>query len=189
MSRRAHLLLVPLLAIASAACSESAPTTTEAPPAPATSDAVTLLPVVTPPNTPDTTLPPDAMFGGNMCSALTAADIESTSYRGIGTAPLTSTDSPSPDSCSYTVGTDPRSATVLVQMISPDDFAAPPASNEIAEPVTGLGLAARSINHGATVEVQVQVRNGYFSVTTPDGASARRLAERAAPRADPTGTP
>jgi len=175
-------MLVLLLATGLVACSESAPTTTNAPPEPVNTDAGTLLPVITDNTTPDTTLPPNAMFGGDVCSALTASDIESTSYRGVGTGALTATNSPSPDSCQYTVGS-ATTATVLVQMISPADFAAPPASNELVEPLTGVGIAARTINHGATVEVQVQVDNGWFSVTTPDQASAQRLAARAAPRA------
>jgi hypothetical protein len=187
VSRR--LLLLPLLAIGLVACSESAPNTSNAPQDPASTDVGTLLPVLTDPNVPDTTIPPDALFGGDVCMALDANDVASTSFRGVGRAPLTATNSPSPDSCEYTVGSGTNTASVLVQMISPDDFATPPASNEIVETISGLGLAARSINHGDTVEVQVQVTNGFFSVTTADLASARRLAERAVPRATPGATP
>jgi hypothetical protein len=176
-------ILFALLALAMVACSEAAPTTTGTPVLVPTTEPGTLLPVLTDPNVPDTTIPANALFGGDVCSALDANDIESTSYRGFGTGPLTDSSAPSPDSCQYTVGSGQRTVTVLVQLISPDDFAAPPASNELVEPLTGVGVAARSINHGDTVEVQVQVANGYFSVTTPDLASAQRLAERAVPRA------
>ncbi|MEI8240642.1 MAG: hypothetical protein WCI22_14610 [Actinomycetota bacterium] len=182
MSHR--LLALACLSVVAVACTEAAPSSSVVP-VPVTTDAGTLLPVVTDNTTPDTTVPAHAIFGGEVCTALTAGDLSSTSFRGFGTGPLMSTDSPSSDSCQYTVGSDTNTVVVLVRLISPDDFSAPPSSNDLSSPVAGVGIAARSINHGSTVEVQVQVPNGWFAVTTPDLASAQRLAERAVPRATP----
>jgi hypothetical protein len=170
------------LLLALSACSEGAPIST-AVPVVSTTDPPTLLPIPTDPTVPDTTLPAGAMFGGDFCTALTPSDLTSTSFRDFGTGALADTQAPSGGACSYTLTSGSKSVVVLVQMKSPDDFDAPPASNELVDAVAGIGLAAKAVNHGDTVELMVQMANGYFSVTTPDQASARRLAARAAVRA------
>jgi hypothetical protein len=140
-------------------------------PNPDTSD--TLLPVITDVETDDTgTLPPDALFGGDLCSAL-----ETTDFSGLGrvrdSSPL------SIDSCQWTVG----SGLVLVKLATPEEFARPGTAEEEIAPVDGIGIDAIGVAHADSYQVYVQVENGYFSVSAPTQAAAVRLAAAAAPRA------
>ena len=141
-------------------------------PNPDTSD--TLLPVITDDvETDDTgTLPPDALFGGDLCAAL-----DTTDFSGMGrvrdSSPL------SLDSCQWTVG----SGVVIVKLATPDEFARPGTEDEEIAPVDGVGIDAIGVAHIDRYQVYVQVENGYFSVTAPTQAAAERLAAAAAPRA------
>lgn len=163
-------------AVLLAACSTGGADTQETQltlvPNPDTSD--TLLPVITDDvETDDTgTLPPDALFGGDLCSAL-----ETTDFSGLGrvrdSSPL------SIDSCQWTVG----SGLVLVKLATPEEFARPGTADEEIAPVDGVGLDAIGVAHADRYQVYVQVENGYFSVTAPTQAAAERLAASAAPRA------
>ncbi len=143
-------------------------------PNPDTSD--TLLPVITDNiETDDTgTLPPDALFGGDLCSALETSD-----FSGLGrvrdTSPL------SLDSCQWTVGTD----VVIVKLATPDDFARPGTADEEIAPIDGVGLDAIGVAHPDSYQVYVRVENGHFSVTAPTPSAAERLAGAAAERATP----
>ncbi|MFM2079233.1 MAG: hypothetical protein RJA49_3123 [Actinomycetota bacterium] len=143
-------------------------------PTPAPPD--TLLPVIVDTEPPDVTdtLPADAMFGGDPCSALEHAD-----FSGLGTAGapnLLST-----DACEFPLS----GSTVLVQLASPDQFARPGTSGQEIAPVDGVGLDAIGVALGDRYEVFVQVENGYFSVTADTRATAVRLAKAAAGRALP----
>jgi hypothetical protein len=163
-------------AVLLAACSTGGVATEETQltlvPNPDTSD--TLLPVITDAvETDDTgTLPPDALFGGDLCSALDASD-----FSGLGrvrdTSPL------SLDSCQWTVS----SGVVIVKLATPDDFARPGTADEEIAPVDGVGLDAIGVAHADNYQVYVRVENGHFSVTAPTEDAAVRLAAAAAPRA------
>lgn len=169
-----------LLTCTVAACSaggvtDTAPGTVGTIPEPETTD--TLAPPLSDPEPPDTTLglPPDALFGGDPCTALTDREMAFLGRVDEGTLATI-------DSCVWVVGGDEQ---VVVQLATPDEFATPAPNGEEIAPVDGVGLGAIGVDRGATYEVYVQVENGYFSVTAPDRSAAERLAALAAPRAVP----
>ena len=131
------------------------------------------------------TLPPDVLFGGDLCTALVADDFRSVRIDGHSPGELVDFGALSPDSCGYTITADRIDLNVLVEARTAVDLQEPAVGAGV-EPdvITGLGLAA--IGYAPTIRtyvVIVNVENGYFSVTTPDADSATRLARMAAGRA------
>lgn len=171
--------------VAVGACSP--PSDTE-PPAtvgsvPVESDQGTLLPVEVNTMPPDSTsLPPDALFGGDLCTALGAADVTTVTFAGRGTGRLVDSGAAAEDACQYDVEAGGEQFTVLVRARSRADFEQPASSGEQAEPIDGIGEAAVGVARGDGYEVIVQVPNGWFSVLAPDATSARFLAGVAAVR-------
>lgn len=176
MAVMAVAMAVPLAAACSASgIPDEPPLTVGTVPEPETTD--TIAPPLSDPEPPDTTLglPPDALFGGDVCTALTPGNL---SFLGRVGEP----DGQSIDSCAWPVGTDQQ---VLVQLATPDEFATPAPNGEEIAPLDGVGLDAIGVDFGDTYTVYVQVENGYFSVTAPTRRAAERLAAAAAPRATP----
>ncbi len=173
MRRFALLAFVALLG-----CTESpdAPSSSGQGPFPTPAAPETLLPVVYDTDPPDdtATLPADALFGGNTCTALVPAD-----FAGLGAPgePVLA----SADSCAFPLG----DGNVAVQLASPDQFSHPGNVDQEIAPVDGVGLDAIGVDLGDRYQVFVQVENGYFSVTAPDRRAAERLAKAAAGRATP----
>lgn len=144
------------------------------------------LPLPSPPDTllppPDDTQPPDvtdsipadAMFGGDVCTALEPDD-----FAGLGD--VEDGGALSADSCEWTLD----DGTVVVQLASADQFAQPATSNEEIAPIDGVGLDAIGVDLGDRYRIFVQVENGYFSVTAPTRRIAERLAADAAERSLP----
>lgn len=169
MVRRALVLMMVL-----AACSGGTDTTDVSGltlPLPSPPD--TLLPPPDDTQPPDVTeaLPPDAMFGGDVCTALTEDDLAFLGrVRDVAAA--------SADSCEWQVGT----TSVLVQLASPAQFAQPGTADQEIAPVDGVGIDAIGVDLGGEYRVYVQVENGYFSVTAGSRTTAERLAADAAER-------
>jgi hypothetical protein len=174
-----------------AACSGGAEETSGSATLPAPSAPDTLLPVPNDTQPPDVTesLPPDALFGGDVCTALTDDDFRGVSIDGRGAGRVTDSAALSEDSCQYLVQVGSREYEVVVQVQSPSDFLNPGVTGEVVDELDGPGLAARGVTHttetGEEYEVIVKVGNGFFSVTAPDRASAVALATKAEPRATP----
>jgi hypothetical protein len=175
-----------------AACSGGAePTGGSSGGLPEPSEPDTLLPVPNDTQPPDVTdsFPPDALFGGDVCTALTEDEIARVSIDGRGAGRVTDVAPLSEDSCRYLVKVGSREYDVIVQVQSPSDFLNPGGTDEVVDELDGPGLAARGVTHvtetGEEYEVIVKVENGFFSVTTPDQASATTLATKAEPRANP----
>lgn len=159
-------------------------------------DTVGSLPPSTPPSTllplevetlpPDNTvtLTPDTLFAGDLCTALEEGDFLRTTIAGVGTGRLVDIGGLADDACGFVVRAGGDDYTVVVQAATAIDLEQPGPTDEIVEELDDIGLAAVGVTHGdGTYEVIVQVSNGYFSVTTPDGTSARYLAAAAADRA------
>lgn len=151
--------------------------------------ATTLLPEVIATFVPDdtNTLPPDTLFGGNLCTSLVAADFRSVTFAGVGTGRLTDTLDLADDLCGYVVRIGGDDFTIKVRARSESEFN---ENGQEAEALTGIGVAAAGLEREAddiypdgSYEVFVKVENGYFSVLTPDGPSARALAKLAVERA------
>jgi hypothetical protein len=146
-----------------------------------------VVPLTQPPDvTP--TVPAGTLFGGDPCTALVAADFSHTVIAREGTGNLTDSGALDADSCGYTVHAGSKDFTVTVEAITASEFAKPAVTVGAtpdgsvpprAEPLDGIGLAAKGIDLGATYQVVVQVKNGFFAVTAPDGASCRSLAAAA----------
>jgi hypothetical protein len=149
----------------------------------------TLLPVPDDTQPPDVTdsIPPDALFGGDLCTSLEEPDFAGVDLGGRGAGHLTSTGALSIDSCQYLLSVGSHEYEVMVQVQSPADFRNPATSDQVVDEIDGLGLAARGLAHttaaGDEYEVIVKVDNGFFSVTAPDKDSALALAAKAVPRA------
>lgn len=174
------------LLVVAAACSapvDTGPLDTSGPIVP-TVPATTLQPIDTSPTLPDATLPANALFGGDVCTALTATDIASVRLGSFGYGRLFVADAPSTDSCLYRVVKDGVETGVVLKLISPDDFLAPPAANETLTVVDRVGDDAEALVRDGSATVLVRVGDGYFKVSAPDLDSAVALARRAAPRAD-----
>ncbi len=183
------LVMVVASTAALVACSGSNATPTNASglTLPMPDDPGTLLPVPdnTLPSEISTTLPADALFGGDLCGALLAVDFTRTTLGGAGTGRLLSAEPLSEDSCAYTVAAGSKEFTVVVQARSQGDFLSPGTTDEVIDEINDLGLAARGVDHGDTYTVIVKVENGFFAVTAPERASAVSLAAAAIPRALP----
>lgn len=182
-------MLVALVVSALVACSPPASDPPETV-GPVSIDTVptTLLAEVVDSTLPDDSVvvPPGALFGGDLCTALEEADFTRVVIAGEGRGELLAFDGLSVDSCGYTVGVGDVEYTIVVQAHTADDFERPPTTDEVRDDVSGVGIAAFGVARGDTAyEVIVQVANGYFSVTTPDPASAKALAGMAAERAEP----
>lgn len=131
------------------------------------------------------TLPPDTLFGGDLCTALVANDFASVRIDGHSPGELVDFGALSLDSCGYTISSDRIDLQVLVEARTALDMQEPAVGAGV-EPdvIEGIGLAA--IGYAPTIRtyvVIVNVDNGYFSVTTPDASSATKLARIAAGRA------
>lgn len=178
---------VALVALSLGACSGS----NDLPPdtvgvVPVVSDAGTLLPVLADTLPPDVsvTIAPDTLFNGDPCSALMAGDFRSVTIAGTGTGVLTGFNLLSDDTCSYDVRAGGSDYQVFVQAASADEFDHPVTTAQEIDKFANLGEEAIGVARGDDrYEVIVRVANGFFSVTTPDKASARALAAKAAERA------
>ena len=168
------------------ACSGQAPLPPDTVgPVPLASASATLLPVLDDTVPGDITVPlaPGTMFGGDVCSALTAADFAAVTIGGVATATLTAATSISEDSCGYEVHAGSTDRVIIVKAVTVDDFDHPVTTAQEIDRFSDLGEAAIGVARGDdSYEVIVQASNGYFSVTTPDKGSARALAAAAVKR-------
>lgn len=186
MLRPAFLSIALAVAVSLAACSgtnEQPPDTVGA--VPLASEAGTLLPVqpdtVEPDNT--ITIAPGTLFNGDPCTALIDTDFRSITIAGVSTGTLTTFSLLSEDTCGYGVRAGGKDYQVLVQAASSDDFDHPVTTAQAIDRFDDLGEEAIGVARGEErYEVIVRVSNGFFSVTTPDKASARALATKAAER-------
>lgn len=184
----AAAVLVVLLAGAVSSCTgTSEPTPVSGGTLPEPSDPDTLLPVPIDSQPPDVTgsLPPDMLFGGDLCTALTADDIAAVPIAGSTGARLGETVSFADDQCNYDVQIGIRRVAITVKARSLDDFVNPSPAGEAIDEIDGLGLAARGVQHLDGYELLVKVANGFFAVVAPDRATAEGLAKQAIARAAP----
>jgi len=152
---------------------------------PVAEEATTLLPDVVVSYVPDDTLPPGVLFAGQLCNALTADDFESVVIAGAGRATLLQTQELADDLCGFVVRAGGEEYTIVVRARSIADFEQPATSDFDPEALDGVGVAAMGIERSdASYEVYVRVAAGYFSVNTPDRASALALARAAAANAE-----
>lgn len=127
------------------------------------------------------TVPEGTLFNGDLCSALVAADFTSISIGGLAPGELVDSGALSPDACGYTVHSGRTDLQINVSAQTEQAFLQPPVAAE-AVANTGQG-AIRYERADGTFMVVVKVVNGYFSVQSPDGVSAVKLAKLAAGRA------
>lgn len=142
----------------------------------------TLLPIVVDTESDLTsTVPPEVLFGGDLCSALTEADIANA---GVGT--VVESAALSPDSCGWTVQSGRVYRDVIVQVRTAREYEQPLVAAGITiDQVRGVGIAAIGyVLPDRSYTVVVQTDNGYFAVTAPDETGAVGLARLAAARAD-----
>ena len=130
----------------------------------------------------DTTLPPNSVFGGDPCTALTADDIARVRLGAFGYGRLFRAQQPSSDSCLFLVLKGDQATTLLVKLISADTYNAPPAANETLLVVDGVGDDAEALTRDGSATVMVHVGERYVAVTAPDLDSATALARSIAPR-------
>ncbi len=184
-------MMVVCAALACSACSGNDDETSGSATLPTPSAPDTLLPVPNDTQPPDVTesLPSDALFGGDLCTALTEDDFRDVVIDGRGAGRVADSGALSEDSCQYLLQVGAREYEVVVQVQSPSDFLNPGVADEVVDELDGPGLAARGVTHateiGQEYEVLVKVENGFFSVTSPDQASAVELATKAEPRSTP----
>jgi hypothetical protein len=154
-------------------------------PVPLVSEPATLLPVLDDTLPGDITVPlaPDTLFGGDLCTALTESDFSATSIGGSGKGKLTAATSLGEDACSYEVHVGSNDIVVVVRATTADDFDHPVTTAQEIDKFSNLGEEAIGVARGNdSYEVIVRASTGYFSVTTPDKASARALAAAAVKR-------
>jgi len=152
---------------------------------PVAEEATTLLPDVVVSYVPDDTLPPGVLFAGQLCNALTADDFESVVIAGAGRATLLQTQELADDVCGFVVRAGGDEYTILVRARSIADFEQPATTDFDPEALTGIGEAAMGVARtDDTYEVYARVAAGYFSVNTPDRASALALARIVAANAE-----
>lgn len=183
--RRAAVLLACCALVVSCSGSGEQPPGTVGPlPEPSGPD--TLLPVIPDTAPPDvsTTLPPDALFGADMCLALSPDDFRGVSFGSSTAGRLQQTLRVSEDSCQFDVSAGGAVYSVLVRARSQPDFVTPTEGDEEIDELDGPGLAARGVQFDDRYEVTVKVSNGYFAVSAPTRDAALELAAKAVPRAD-----
>lgn len=188
--RRVRVTAWPLVlasVFALAAChSENADPTDTVGSIPIETTPTTLLPVVvdTLPPEVSTTLPAGLLFGGDLCTALTANDFARVPIGGSGTGDLIRQAPLSDDTCGYNVQLGRDEITIIVRARAASDADIPGADGSAPEPISGLGLEAsvRELADG-TFDVIVRVDNGWFSVNSIDRDSAIGFAQRAVTRA------
>ena len=183
--RRAAVLLACCTLVVSCSGSGEQPPGTVGPlPEPSGPD--TLLPVIpdTGPAEVSTTLPPDALFGADLCQALAADDFRGVRFGSSTSGRLQQTLRVSEDSCQFDVLAGSTVYPVLVRARSQPDFVTPTEGDEEIEELDGPGLAARGVQFDDRYEVTVKVDNGYFAVAAPTRDAALALAAKAVPRAD-----
>lgn len=182
--RAAAVLACCALLVACSGSGEQPPGTVGPLPEPSGPD--TLLPVLPDTAPPDisTTLPPDALFGADMCLALTADDFAGVRFGSSSSGRLQQTLRVSEDSCQFDVAVGSTVYQVLVKARSQPDFVTPTEGDEEIEELDGPGLAARGVQFEDRYEVTVKVDNGYFAVSAPTRDAALDLAAKAVPRAD-----
>ncbi len=139
--------------------------------------------------TAEPTVPPEFLFGGDPCRALTAEDF-TVVIAGQARGQLVDAGPLSDDECGYVVIVAGQEYNISVKAIDSTSFGRPPAADEVRTALTGIGLAAYLVPVDADFTVWVKVDNGYFVVIAPDEELALYLAEVAAGRADdPAETP
>ena len=185
--RRVAVLLMCIASVSVVSCTGS----TEPPPGtvgpvPEPSGPDTLLPVIpdTAPADVSTTLPPDVLFGADMCLALSAEDFRGVRFGSSTSGRLVQILRVSEDSCQFDVSVGSDVYPVLVRARSQPDFVAPTEGDEEIEELDGPGLVARGVQFEDRYEVTVKVENGFFAVSAPTRDAALELAARAVPRAD-----
>ena len=154
-------------------------------PVPLASESGTLLPVLDDTVPGDNTVPlaPGTMFGGDVCSALTAADFKAVTIGGDAAATLIAATSLSEDSCGYEVRAGSTDYVIIVKAVAAVDFDHPVTTAQEIDKFSDLGEAAIGVaRNDDSYEVIVKASNGYFSVATPEKASARALAAAAVKR-------
>ena len=162
--------LVAVLWLSSCSGSSAAPGTTSEFYFPPDSAASTLLPVIpeTLPPPDSVSIPPDALFGGDLCDALdtTEVAVERVEYLAI-------------DTCQFTLAS---GETVRIEAMSASDYLERP-SDATSEDLTGWPETAETAWSAAVIggaRVMVRVGNGWYGVTAPTLALARRTARSAA---------
>lgn len=153
---------------------------------PLVSEVATLLPVPADTLPPDNTatVPPDTIFGGNPCTALTEDDFRSVVLAGAGRGTLLSSSLLAEDTCGFEVRAGGEDFQIIVQVVSSDQFDHPVTTAQEIDRFSDLGEEAIGVARGDDqYEVLVRAANGFFGVTTPDEASARALAAKAVERA------
>ena len=126
------------------------------------------------------TVPAGTLFGGDLCRALVAKDFTTVRIGGLAAGELIDSGAFSPDTCGYTVHSGRTDLQIIVGAQTEKAFLQPPVVAE-AVPDTGQG-AIRYEQPDGTFIVIVKVANGYFSVQSPDGVSAVKLAKVAVGR-------
>lgn len=135
------------------------------------------------------TAPEGALFGGDLCAALTQADIDGVEFP-TGTATLREFGLLAVDRCEFLIDAGQNTYQVLVQAVTPAEFAAlvagidsavttPEGGPAVFEALDDLGLEAFGLDAGTEYRVWVQADTGYFQVIAPDRGSALVLAARA----------
>jgi|GEM_PF-3203428 len=162
--------LVVVFALAACSGTDAAPETTSEFYFPPDSAASTLLPVIpeTLPPPDSVSIPVDALFGGDLCDALdtTEVSVERTEYLAI-------------DTCQFTLAS---GDVVRIEAMSGSEFLDRPSDAQ-TEDLTGWPEAAETSWSAAVFggwRVMVRVTNGWFGVTAPTLAVARRMSRSAA---------
>ena len=191
--RRPSVILVAGMLLVAGACNREDPTTSTAfgsLPLPEQPD--TLLPVLDdsqPPDVPET-LPPNALFGGDMCSALTTADfvhVFGSSVR------VTESGLLAEDTCLYLLRQGSRVFDVRVELSSIDEFTAPSSRNLPPEvptlptipetPAEGASVATSTAPPTATPTSTPTITATITATITPD-----TVPNTVAPAGPPTGS-
>jgi len=141
----------------------------------------------------DGTAPKGSLFGGDLCAALTDVDIDGVEFP-TGSAALREFGLLAIDRCEYLIDAGENTYQVLVQAITPAEFAAlvegidnggtvPGGEPALFEPLPDLGLEAYGLDVGTEFRVWVQADTGYFQLIAPDRTSALVLTAIAASHA------
>lgn len=174
-AKRLHLrrgALAVVLLVSACSGESSAPATTSEFYFPPDEAASTLLPVIpeTLPSTDSVVIPPDALFGGDLCDALDTDEVAVAKVEYLAV-----------DTCLFTLEGS-AAEVVRIEVVTGAEFIERPSESS-EEDVTGwpdTADAAWSVTVFAGIRVMVRVENGYFGVTAPSLAVARRMARSAA---------